>query len=103
MNFPVESDFKKVEQLTNVQKWLDIPQMIYAVSEIKSVNGKYGESHIAKLENKNGEQLNVWLPQRISNDIVKTGLPCFIKHDGTTPNPKDETKYYHKYSVLAKL
>jgi len=100
MNFPTITDFEKVEQFNNVQKWIEIPQMIYEILETKSVKGKYGISYIAKLKNKDGEQLNVWLPQRIGNDVVETGVPCFIKHDGITPNPKDATKYYHKYAIL---
>jgi len=78
-------------QLDNVHKWNDIPQVKYCILETKSVKGKYGQSYIARLENEQGGQINAWLPQRIGNDVAETGVPCFIKHDGTTPNPKDST------------
>jgi len=100
MNFPTDADFQKGEQLNNIQKWIDIPKVKYEILETKSVKAKYGKSYIAKLRNELGEQLNVWLPNRIGNNVAETGVPCFIKHHGKILNI-DNTKFFHKYSILA--
>ena len=98
LQFPSTQDFDVVNK-NKIVKWGELPQEIYAVTNIKSVVGKYGESFIGDLETEKGEKFQAWLPLKLGNDIMEYELPVFVRHEGLKQSHISSNKF-HAYTVL---
>lgn len=96
MQFPQDNEFTKFER---AQKWADIPLGKFVVLDTKIIEGKYGESIIATIQNEAGDSFSTFLPQRLGNEVLEVGLPCFILNSGKVPDPKDANKYFWNYAI----
>ena len=69
--WPAEEDF--VEE-PEIQKWRDLPKGIYCIKDYEKVKSKYEEACILKLETKEGEEVAVWTPQRMTRKVSGEAL-----------------------------
>lgn len=104
IQFPSSKDFDaKATTGTaalETKKWSDLSIGIYAITELKSVKGKYGESFIGDLETQGGDQYKAWLPQRLGAELQGIKLPVFVRHEGLQQSKKNKSRQYYAYTLM---
>jgi hypothetical protein len=103
MQFPTSKDFDaKTADATasETNKWLELPTGIYAITKLKGVKGRFGESFIGDLEAETGEKFQAWLPTRLSCELKGKKLPVFVRHEGLKQSQQNSSRHYHAYTLL---
>ena len=101
LQFPTSQDFDAKVAENKAKKWADLePGTMYAVREIKEVKTRYGKPVIGTLETQDGEQLQVWLPARLGDDLQSQELPVFVRHEGLKQSKKNSSRQYHAYTLI---
>lgn len=95
MNFPTADQFQQ-----KTLKFGEISTGIYCVMDLTERQSKFeGISLRELLNSENGDEVYVWLSQRLGVPVVTAGVPCYIKYDGKELNPTDPTQFFYKYNV----
>ena len=82
-------------------KWSELTtEVVYAITAVKKVKGKFGPSVVADLQTEAGDKDKAWLPQRLAADIQGRKLPVFVKHKGLRQSVKDKSRSYYDYTVI---
>ena len=93
--WPAEADFVKEPE---IQKWRDLPKGIYCIRGYETVKSKYGEACILKLETKEGEEVAVWAPQRMTEKLVEKHY-SFLLNEGLEKSNQTGNQYF-KFSLM---
>ena len=64
-DWPTKESFKKREIL----KWRNISDDVYKIKKVKHRESKYGISAILTLKTKRGDELLVWAPKRLAEEL----------------------------------
>ena len=91
MEFPSEQELanQKAKDNIKITKWGDLPTgIVYAIKATKAINGKYGTSVVADLENRDGVKFKTWLPRRLGDEVKDRELPVFVISEGLMPCKK---------------
>ena len=67
--WPTEESFQRKEIL----KWRDISDAVYKIKNVSHRRGKFGN-----LETKNGDDVRVWAPKRLTEDLLEDDSSQFV-------------------------
>ena len=82
-------------------KWSELTTgVLYGITAVKKVKGKFGPSLIGDLVTQEGDQYKAWLPKRLADDIQGRELPVFVVHNGLKQCVKDKSRSYYDYTVV---
>ena len=73
--WPTKESFKRKEIL----KWRNISDDVYKIKKVSHRESKYGISAILTLKTKCGDEILVWAPKRLAEDLEDDSYQFFIK------------------------
>jgi len=77
-----------------ILKWRDISDAVYKIKKVAHRTGKFGNSAILTLETKYGDDLRVWAPKRLAEDLLEDDSSQFVFKRGLKRSESTSNEYF---------